>query len=236
MAIDQIIKLQLADKNKDIKELNETSVKEQMELFEEWFLSGYLKLEINESEIKLIHNAYNFISKHFLEQKKTLCHYDFELRNLMLKEDGTIGILDFQDLTYGPLTLDLVSLIKDLENPVSNKEIEFYLETYLSLAQEAGLDVAFDLNSLYDDFEFAGLQRQLRILGTLSRLHIRDGKSFRLPDLKQTLFYVIEASQKYNELKDFSNFLRSHGGFLDRLDSIIAAAFYINILFILELL
>ncbi len=207
LAIDQIIKLQLADKNKDIKELNQTSVKEQMELFEEWFLSGYLKLEINESEIKLIHNAYNFISKHFLEQKKTLCHYDFELRNLMLKEDGTIGILDFQDLTYGPLTLDLVSLIKDLENPVSNKEIEFYLETYLSLAQEAGLDVAFDLNSLYDDFEFAGLQRQLRILGTLSRLHIRDGKSFRLPDLKQTLFYVIEASQKYNELKDFSNFL-----------------------------
>ena len=65
LAIDQIIKLQLADKNKDIKELNETSVKEQMELFEEWFLSGYLKLEINESEIKLIHNAYNFISKHF---------------------------------------------------------------------------------------------------------------------------------------------------------------------------
>ena len=207
LAIDQIIKLQLADKNKDIKELNETSVKEQMELFEEWFLSGYLKLEINESEIKLIHNAYNFISKHFLEQKKTLCHYDFELRNLMLKEDGTIGILDFQDLTYGPLTLDLVSLIKDLDNPVSNKEIEFYLETYLSLAQEAGLDVAFDLNSLHDDFEFAGLQRQLRILGPLSRLHIRDGKSFRLPDLKQTLFYVIEASQKYNELKDFSNFL-----------------------------
>jgi len=125
----------------------------------------------------------------------------------MLKEDGTIGVLDFQDLTYGPLTLDLVSLIKDLDNPISNKEIEFYLEAYLSLAKEAGIEVTFDLAYLLEDFDFAGLQRQLRILGTLSRLHIRDGKSFRLPDLKQTLFYVIETSKKYDELKEFSNFL-----------------------------
>ena len=207
LAIDQIINLQLADKNEDISELNEISVKEQMELFEEWFLSGYLQLEINELETKLIHDAYVLISKKFLGQKKTLCHFDFELRNLMLKNDGTIGVLDFQDLIYGPLTLDLVSLIKDLDNPISYKEIEFYLEVYLSLAQEAGIDITIDLASLHEDFEFAGLQRQLRILGTLSRLHIRDGKSFRLPDLKQTLFYVIEASQKHHELKNFSNFL-----------------------------
>tara|TARA_B100001250_G_scaffold394286_1_gene397991 strand:+ start:135 stop:1139 length:1005 start_codon:yes stop_codon:yes gene_type:complete len=207
LAIDQIINLQLADKNEDISELNEISVKEQMELFEEWFLSGYLQLEINEIETKLIHDAYMLISKKFLGQKKTLCHFDFELRNLMLKEDGSIGVLDFQDLTYGPLTLDLVSLIKDLDNPISDKEIEFYLEVYLSLAQEAGIEDTFDLTSLREDFEFAGLQRQLRILGTLSRLHIRDGKSFRLPDLKQTLFYVIEASQKHDELKEFSDFL-----------------------------
>ena len=207
LAIDQIIKMQLANKNKDINELNEISVKEQMKLFEEWFLSGYLELEINESETKLIQDAYKFISKKFLDQKKALCHFDFELRNLMLKEDGTIGVLDFQDLTYGPLTLDLVSLIKDLDNPISNKEIEFYLEAYLSLAKEAGIEVTFDLAYLLEDFDFAGLQRQLRILGTLSRLHIRDGKSFRLPDLKQTLFYVIETSKKYDELKEFSNFL-----------------------------
>ena len=59
------------------------------------------------------------------------------------------------------------------------------------------------------DLDFAGLQRQLRILGTLARLHIRDGKSFRLPDLKQTLIYVIETSNKYDELKEFSQLLKS---------------------------
>tara|TARA_B100000686_G_scaffold350311_1_gene445934 strand:- start:1480 stop:2484 length:1005 start_codon:yes stop_codon:yes gene_type:complete len=207
LAIDQIIKLQLADKNKDIKELNEILVKEQMALFEEWFLSGYLSLEINKTETSLINEAYIYISKKFLDQTKTLCHFDFELRNLMLKEDGTVGVLDFQDLIHGPYTLDLVSLIKDIDNPISNKEIKFYLEVYLSLAEEAGIDIAFDSISALEDLDFAGLQRQLRILGTLSRLYIRDGKSFRLPDLKQTLFYAIEVSQNYDELKKFSNFL-----------------------------
>ena len=127
----------------------------------------------------------------------------------MLREDGTIGVLDFQDLTYGPFTLDLVSLIKDIDNPISNEEITYYLDTYISLSNKAGINITKDLPSLNEDLDFAGLQRQLRILGTLSRLHLRDGKSFRLPDLKQTLFYVIETSSKHDELKKFSNLLKS---------------------------
>ena len=126
----------------------------------------------------------------------------------MLKEDGTIGVLDYQDLVYGPFTLDLVSLIKDIENPIPNQEIEYYLKEYVSLANEAGIARSDDLISLNKDLDFAGLQRQLRILGTLSRLHIRDGKSFRLPDLKQTLFYVVETCSKYAELKEFLQFLK----------------------------
>ena len=209
LAIDQIIKLQSADANDDVNELNEISVKQQMGLFEEWFLSSYLELAVSFSEKDIIIDAYIFISKKFLGQKRTLCHFDFELRNLMLREDGTIGVLDFQDLTYGPFTLDLVSLIRDIDNPIPDKEIEYYLEAYVSLSNEAGITITDDLISLNEDLDFAGLQRQLRILGTLSRLHIRDGKSFRLTDLKQTLFYVIETSNKYDELKEFSQLLKS---------------------------
>jgi len=209
LAIDQIIKLQSADDNQDVNELNEISVIKQMKLFEEWFLSSYLELELSSSEKDTICGAYISISNRFLGQKKTLCHFDFELRNLMLREDGTIGVLDFQDLIYGPFTLDLVSLIKDIDNPISDKEIDYYLEVYASLANKAGIDVTNDLISLNEDLDFTGLQRQLRILGTLSRLHTRDGKSFRLPDLKQTLFYAIETSNKYDELKEFSQLLKT---------------------------
>ena len=209
MAIDQIIKLQSANIHEDVSELDEISVKEQMKLFEEWFLYDYLKLEVSLSERNIINDAYIFIAKKFLGQRRALCHFDFELRNLMLREGGTIGVLDFQDLTYGPFTLDLASLLKDIDNPISDKEIEYYLEAYVSLSSEAGINIKGDLISLNEDLDFAGLQRQLRILGTLCRLHIRDGKSFRLPDLKQTLFYAIETCNKHDELKEFSQLLKT---------------------------
>ncbi|MBV05981.1 MAG: hypothetical protein CMD53_01400 [Gammaproteobacteria bacterium] len=209
LAIEEIVKLQSVETNTEIQKLNNNSVKEQMELFEEWFLTGYLELEVSDLEKCVINDAYVYISRKFLGQKKVLCHFDFELRNLMLKEDGSVGVLDFQDLTYGPFSLDLVSLIKDIDNPISDKEIEYYLKAYISLANESGIDIEDDLTLVREGLDFAGLQRQLRILGTLSRLHIRDGKSFRLPDLKQTLLYTIEASQKYEELKEFSQYLES---------------------------
>ena len=69
-----------------------------------------------------------------------------------------------------------------------------------------------DNNYLYQDnlrrdVDFSGFQRQLRILGTLSRLHLRDNKSFRLLDLVQTLKFLIDDLKKYNELTSFQEFL-----------------------------
>ncbi len=88
LAINQIIKLQSVETNDDINELNEISIKEQMRLFEKWFLLDYLKLEVHSLEKDIINDAYISISNKFLDQKRTLCHFDFELRNLMLREDG----------------------------------------------------------------------------------------------------------------------------------------------------
>ena len=56
-------------------------------------------------------------------------------------------------------------------------------------------------------FDFASLQRQLRILGTLSRLHLRDKKSFRLPDLIKTLEFFIETTSKYKRFQAISSHL-----------------------------
>ena len=47
----------------------------------------------------------------------------------------------------------------------------------------------------------------LRILGTLSRLHLRDKKSFRLPDLIKTLEFFIETTSKYKRFKAISSHL-----------------------------
>ena len=65
-----------------------------------------------------------------------------------------------------------------------------------------------DLENSKRSFDLTGLQRQLRILGTLSRLHLRDNKSFRLQDLIKTLDFVVETSVKYEEFKEFSFYLK----------------------------
>jgi aminoglycoside/choline kinase family phosphotransferase len=65
-----------------------------------------------------------------------------------------------------------------------------------------------DDNMMKRWIDLAGLQRQLRILGTLTRLHLRDGKSYRLIDLKQTLLYMIDASSRYENLSKLSVFLQ----------------------------
>ena len=83
------------------------------------------------------------------------------------------------------------------------------LGIYLSKAQESGLVSLSDELKLQRWFDLAGLQRQLRILGTLSRLYLRDKKSFRLPDLEKTLLLCIRSSSKYKDLSQLANFLDS---------------------------
>ena len=53
-----------------------------------------------------------------LAQTQVIVHRDFHSRNLMvlpetLTPDGQPGILDFQDAVVGPLSYDLVSLLRD---------------------------------------------------------------------------------------------------------------------------
>ena len=43
----------------------------------------------------------------------TFVHRDYHSRNLLVTRDDNPGILDFQDAVWGPVTYDLVSLLKD---------------------------------------------------------------------------------------------------------------------------
>ena len=91
---------------------------------------------------------------------------------------------------------------------IKDEELNALLEEYLSRSNELGLTQVSAIKNPKKSFDLTGLQRQLRILGTLSRLHLRDGKSFRLPDLHKTLKFVIETSIKYEELNEVSNYLK----------------------------
>ena len=207
-ALDEMIAIQKS-KSQKLSVLSYEKAIQQILLFEEWFLRGFLDISLKEREYSLLKESYHAILKTFFEQPQVLCHFDFEARNIMVLEDGCAGILDFQDAIIGPIFLDPVSLFKDLDHVWDPKELEELLNYYILKANKAGILPSVDEVTVKRWFDLAGLQRQLRILGTLSRLHLRDGKPYRLIDLKQTLLYAIEASSRYEDLKKLAILLQN---------------------------
>ena len=207
-AIDEMIAIQTSIPSSSLEALSYERAAEQIMLFEEWFLKEFLGLDLQDTESILLKESYEIILQTFFEQPQVLCHFDFESRNIMVLEDGCAGILDFQDAVIGPVFLDPVSLLKDLDNVWKPEEFNLFLSDYVLKAQAAGVLPDVDDNIIKRWIDWVGLQRQLRILGTLTRLHLRDGKSYRLVDLKQTLLYMIDASSSYENLNKLSIFLQ----------------------------
>ena len=205
-ALSELCLIQAIKPDEDLPILSDLDLENQMRLFEDWFLKGLLNIDHNEDQ-SILDLAYKEISEQCQVQQKVVCHFDFEFRNLMELSDGRIGILDFQDLCVGPYGTDLVSILKDIESPISKAKMKAYIEFFITKSNELGINLNLSPKEIQKDIDFAGFQRQLRILGTLSRLHLRDAKSFRLPDLKQTLQYLIEDTSKYPALFQFSEYL-----------------------------
>ena len=205
-SLKQIHKLQVVQPPADLIKLTGERLNQQMSLFSEWFLTSFLELDYSTNDKKMINDSWDLIAKECSQQPHVLCHFDFEFRNLMLLEKNEIGVLDFQDLCLGPYAIDLVSILKDIENPLSHEDLLNCLQFYIDGNKSNKLD-KLKLSDVEKDLDFAGFQRQFRILGTLSRLHLRDKKSFRLKDLKQTLKFLQEDLEKYAPLKELATFL-----------------------------
>ena len=207
-AIDEIIGFHSCPPVSKIPSLGEKEIENHMLLFEEWFLNTLLEEKLSSDEKKLFSNLYREILNDLKDQPKVLCHFDFESRNLMVLPNGNAGVLDFQDAVFGPIFLDPVALFKDLYLNINDKEVGALLGEYISRSDEIGLDQELEIEDAIRSFDLTGLQRQLRILGTISRLHLRDNKSFRLPDLHKTLNFVVEACSKSEELNEVSSYLK----------------------------
>jgi aminoglycoside/choline kinase family phosphotransferase len=119
----------------------------------------------------------------------------------MVLAEGNPGILDFQDARYGPITYDVVSLLRDAYIQWDEEIVLDLAIRYWERAKRAGLPVNPDIDSFYRDFEFMGLQRHLKILGIFTRLLHRDGKDAYLKDLPPVMTYIRNAANRYKVLK-----------------------------------
>lgn len=178
----------------------------EMGLFTDWYLARHRGIDIGDKLQATLSSTYHILQDNALQQPQVFVHRDYHSRNLMLLDDGTLGIIDFQDAVCGPFTYDLVSLLRDCYIAWPQEKIDHWLAKYYS--QLPG-DQQHDLQQFKRWFDLMGVQRHLKASGIFCRLNYRDGKSAYLNDIPRTLNYVIQVCARYDELKPFYSFLQS---------------------------
>jgi aminoglycoside/choline kinase family phosphotransferase len=179
---------------------------EELNRFQDWYLDRHLGLTLSSSEQQLLQETYQLLISEALAQPQVFVHKDYHSRNLMLQDDGQLGILDFQDAVLGPLSYDLTSLLRDsyIQWPcgqVYQWVAEFWQLLPLQYRQNQSR------NQFQQQFDWIGLQRHIKNLGIFARLFRRDSKDNYLKDIPTLLNYILKVSDRYPELRAFNNFL-----------------------------
>lgn len=186
-----------------LPEYNEELLEKELGIFYQWFLQQKLTLSIPTA----IKNTLNSILiSSALEQPQVCVHRDFHSRNLMLLSNHSAGIIDFQDAVIGPITYDLVSLLRDCYIAWPEENIQLWMQLYFQKISQTGL-LTSNLALFTRWFDLMGLQRHLKAIGIFSRLQIRDNKPSYLADIPRTLNYVNYICSKYPELTEFNHYL-----------------------------
>jgi N-acetylmuramate 1-kinase len=180
------------------------ALRREMELLPAWFCTRHLGLELAAGETALLAETYSFLERELLAQPVVFVHRDYHSRNLMITPQRSPGIIDFQDALAGPIGYDLASLLKDCYVSWPRAQQLAWLGDQRARLRAQGLDLGADAAEFLRWFEFAGLQRHLKVLGIFARLWYRDGKRDYLQDLPLTLQYVRDTAARYAELRAFS--------------------------------
>ena len=205
-AINALVNIQRCDQHAIALPIYDRGLLQQeLDLFPDWFLGEHLSIPAP----RALQSQFDLLIGSALEQPQVLVHRDYHSRNLMYSATDNPGIIDFQDAVIGPISYDLVSLLRDCYIAWPEDKIQHWLETYFTLAQQHHLLSDCSLEQFTRWFDLMGLQRHLKVLGIFCRLHYRDDKPNYINDLPQTLAYVIQVCAKYDELKDLADFLSS---------------------------
>ncbi len=157
-------------------------------------------MSLSEKQQQVITQTMDVLNRNILAQGQVYVHRDYHSRNLMLTAPNP-GVLDFQDAVYGPITYDLVSLLKDAYISWDEDKVLDWVVRYWQGARAAGLPVPGDIADFYRDFEWMGVQRHLKVLGIFARLYHRDGKDGYLKDMPLVMDYLRRACNRYRELR-----------------------------------
>jgi len=198
------------DDSYELPEYDGDFVRVELHIFIEWLLAKHLNIMLTTQESSALQQCFDVLVKNIEAQPKVTMHRDYHCRNLMVLAQGAnkqcndtcqLGIIDFQDAVNGPITYDIVSLLRDCYVKWPKQSVDNLFQYYRELmtSQDRYSDVSEQEWRRW--FDLTGIQRHVKASGIFARLYHRDGKSGYLKDIPLTLSYIVDICQQYPELK-----------------------------------
>ena len=173
----------------------------EMELFKEWFCFHELGLSVRQLEKIDFDPLFNHLAQRANHQDRVLVHRDFHSRNIVISDKEKLGLVDYQDAVCGPITYDIVSLLRDCYVKIDLPEMHDMLRMYYDHLVKNQMTNK-PLNEFMIDFDLMGAQRHLKAIGIFSRLKPRDNKEAYMNDIPLTMSYLKHLSKQYEMIDD----------------------------------
>ena len=206
-AIDALLAWQQASRPGVLPAYDEALLTRELSLFPDWYLAQHRGVQLDTAQRDMLARTFQTIVQRNLAAPSVYVHRDFMPRNLMMPHDPSeprLGVLDFQDAVYGPVSYDIASLMRDA---FLSWDEDFVLDVtirYWERARKLGLldhdGWSQDFGEFWRAVEWMGLQRHLKVAGIFARLTLRDGKPKYLADAPRFIGYIRSTASRYSEL------------------------------------
>ena len=201
LAIDNLVALQQIDAP-DISPYLESRFRDELGIFVEWFLGALLGEPLPEAAA----DAFEALIDNAVSQPRCLIHRDYHCRNLLVRQNGGLGIVDFQDALIGPATYDLACLLWDCYHEFDDGDRRRWQRYY-----ERRSRFSFPGGTLSETLDLTGLQRQIKAIGIFARLKLRDGKPAHLRYIVPVLQSAMRISLTYPGTVELGHLLKEVG-------------------------
>lgn len=148
------------------------------------------KQELSKTDLSFIREKFEAVFSRLTKQDYVVTHRDYHSKNLIVLNDRSIGVIDFQDALMGPDTYDLASLLRDSYVQLKEEE-EAELIAYFNSLRKHQIDVEL--------FHWVSLQRNLKACGRFFYIDLVKKRPTHLPYVKPTMERVFKTLEQLNE-------------------------------------
>lgn len=206
-AMDRLLAMQCRTRITGLPLYDRRMLLQEQELFRTWMLQKELHMELSPSQNQHLDVVFSYLAESALSQPQVFVHRDFHSRNLLVTTTDNPGVLDFQGAVVGPVSYDLVSLLRDCYISWPTLQVQSWALRYLDLGKHSEALQAVDAPDFLKWFDLMGIQRHLKACGIFVRLWHRDGKRRYWQDIPRTLEYLTAVSSHYPELEPLARIL-----------------------------